>query len=427
MVKAAETVVGANSVKRFAAAIGKYLESQSVPGAFELDGRDPAVTAAIAELTQAVENVTVEDRGDGVLFVPENRTAALLMSFLAGQAAQHCARTNERFLEAQLAEDDLGGWAAKFVPAWIKGRFKKHAFVSPDQTPLEVPNDFRLVLLGDWGSGLYGAPISAASIQGARPAFDALLHLGDVYYAGTKEEAVERFLNLWPDVPGATSWALNSNHEMYSGGEGYFDVTLADVRFAQQRGSSCFAWENDHFLFVGLDTGYEEHDIGNEQRAWLRELSSTKSSKRLVLFSHHQPFSAFETEGSKLISALSGLLETGRVAAWYWGHEHRCVFFERHSAWSLWGRCVGHGGYPQKRDAFDELPESTNPDGSSWREVRRAGVPNAWVLDGPNPNVPGHAEKYAPHGYVALHFDGPLVHETVHAPDGTLLLAHDAF
>ena len=98
------------------------------------------------------------------------------------------------------------------------------------------------------------------------------------------------------------------------------------------------------------------------------------------------------------------------------------MFFEKHVAWSLWGRCIGHGGFPQRRDTFTEPAESINADGSSWRHVERPGVPGAWVLDGPNPYIPEHSEHYGPNGYVALHFHGPSIHETVHAPDGALLL-----
>ena len=47
-------------------------------------------------------------------------------------------------------------------------------------------------------------------------------------------------LDLWPvtaDQAGAgvTSWSLNGNHDMYSGGFGYFQTLLADPRFAAQR------------------------------------------------------------------------------------------------------------------------------------------------------------------------------------------------
>ncbi len=418
-------VVGATGVKLLAAAVERALKSGSQESSLEADFVSPEVSGALAELAESVALVNAHDRGDGVLFVPEHRTAALLMSFLASRATDPSSAASEEVFEAQLAKNDLQGWALEFALGWLKGRFYKQSFVMPNRETSRVGNQFRMAVLGDWGSGLYGAPFSASSIQVAKPAFDRLLHLGDVYYAGTKQEVIERFLNLWPDVPGATSWALNSNHEMYSGGEGYFGTTLVDPRFSGQKRSSCFAWENDHFIFLGLDTGYIEHDISANQRSWISDITE-QSDKKLVLFSHHQPFSAFEEGGDKLLAALADVLDSRRVAAWYWGHEHRCVFFERHPRWGLWGRCVGNGGYPEKRDSFDDSPESTNSDGSSWRSVVRSGVPDAWVLDGPNPYVPGHAHEYGANGYVALHFDGPVIHEAVHAPDGSLLLAHDA-
>lgn len=422
MSKQAQTVVKGSSVKLFASAIQRQLAKQKVGGAFESEALHPDAQRAMDELTEAVEIIAARGRDDGVLFVPDNRTAALLMSFIAHKQPE--PKTEPEFFEAQLAHDDFAGWVSEFLPAWLKGRVTKHDFVKPSGL-FAAPNDFRLAVVGDWGSGLYGAPVSAASIQLTKPAFDALLHLGDVYYAGTKREETERFLNLWPDVPGASNWTLNSNHEMYSGGEGLFEVTLKDERFKYQAGSSCFAWENSHFLFLGLDTAYEDHAIGSEQKLWIYERAQAAPNKKLILFSHHQPFSAFETDGPKLTQALGDLLSARRVAAWYWGHEHRCVFFERHEGWSMWGRCIGHGGYPEKRDTFNGPPESTNKDGSSWREVTRASVPEAWVLDGPNPYIYGHSEEYSPNGYLALHFEGPVIHETIHAPDGSLLLKKD--
>ncbi len=422
MSQGAQGVVSARAVKSFAEAVERELMRAGRAGTAEVDATSPEVTTACELLRRALQAIKEEDAGDGVLFVPDDRTAALLMSFLAERLP--APGSTETHYETELASDDLAGWVTRFVPSWLKGRFNKHAFEMPDDVPTLMPVDFRLAILGDWGSGLYGAPVSASSIRSAVPRFDAVIHLGDVYYAGTPREVTERFLNLWPSIPGASSWALNSNHEMFSGGAGYFDTTLRDPRFALQRGSSCFAWENDHFVFLGLDTGYHDHDLGPEQGGWIRRCAAAAHDRKLVLFSHHQPFSAFDRQGTKLVEALRDLLEERRVVAWYWGHEHRCVFFGKHARWSTWGRCVGHGGYPQARDAFPTPADSVNADGSSWREVSREGVPDAWVLDGPNRYVVGHAEKYAPHGYVSLHFHGPMIHEAVHAPDGSLLLRH---
>lgn len=409
MTKGVENLVGAAGVRRLLAAIASS------------DGCPPEV---LRELQRALSEVEATDRGNGVLSPPNDRMAALLLSFVATRAADR-QTADGATMGARLAEEDLAS-----LPGWLAARTHRRPFVVPSRETIKVPNQFRLALLGDWGSGSYGASVSAATIESSAPAFDAVLHLGGVYYAGTRAEVVERFLNLWPDVPGARSWALNSNREMFSGGEGYFDVTLADQRFAGQRGSSCFAWENDYFLFLGLDTGYEEHKLGSEQQAWLHAVANARPHKKLILFSHHEPFSALEPAtseaGATLALALRGLLQERRVAAWYWGHEQRCVFFEQHAQWGVWGRCVGHGGVPRARDYFAGPPESTNIDGSSWRSVQPAHVPEAWVLDGPNGYVPGHEEEYAPNGYVSLHFERAVVHEEVRAPDGTLLLAHDA-
>ena len=419
-----KAVIGAGSVKQFAAAIANALAKEATGNPYESDEPDPATREAIADLTAAVRAIENLDAGDGVLFAPDNQTAALMMSFLAERQTE--ANVEPSVFETQLAHDDLAGWVTQFAPAWLRGRFNKRPFVAPSLPVVQVENQFRLAVLGDWGSGLYGAPVSAATIETTVPQFDAVLHLGDVYYAGTEKEVAERFLNIWPNIPRATSWALNSNHEMFSGGAGYFGKTLKDARFSAQRGSSCFAWENEYFVFLGLDTAYENHSVGPEQLAWIEERARAGKHKKLILFSHHQPFSAFESAGSKLVAALSGLLESGRIAAWYWGHEHRCVFFEKHPRWSLWGRCVGHGGFPQGRDRFELPAESTNRDGSNWRQVAGAGVPSGWALDGPNRYIVGESEKYSPHGFVNLYFDGPVIREAVHAPDGALLLAHHA-
>ena len=115
--------------------------------------------------------------------------------------------------------------------------------------PTAMPNQAQFALFSDWGTGLYGAqPIAETIAQ--RSDLDYVVHLGDVYYAGTPKEVANRFLALWPQVEGATKLALNSNHEMYSGGHAYFEQTLP--AFGQK--SSYFALQNDHWLVVGLDT-----------------------------------------------------------------------------------------------------------------------------------------------------------------------------
>jgi len=53
---------------------------------------------------------------------------------------------------------------------------------------------------------------------------DYIVHLGDVYYAGTElapppGEEMQHFLQMWPAMPPGRSFTLNSNREMYGGAE----------------------------------------------------------------------------------------------------------------------------------------------------------------------------------------------------------------
>jgi len=109
---------------------------------------------------------------------------------------------------------------------------------SSKRTTFRQPN-FLSASSVDWGTGLTESDLVMARLTTHNPAY--LIHLGDVYYAGTKkEERGPFFLAHWPTTPEGRSFTLNSNHEMYSGGHGYFNVALADTRFKAQCGTSYF-------------------------------------------------------------------------------------------------------------------------------------------------------------------------------------------
>ncbi len=110
------------------------------------------------------------------------------------------------------------------------------------------------------------------------------------------------------------------------------------------RPASYFALQNDHWVLVGLDSAYVDHDLAGDQVAWLEKIVENAGDRKVVLFSHHQPYSLFDSQGPKLVEKLGGLLGRRKLFAWYWGHEHRCVLFDPHPAWGLHGRCIGHGG-----------------------------------------------------------------------------------
>lgn len=367
---------------------------------------------AIAQLSEVLAVLERAQHDPTVFASADDRMTSLVQSYLARQSAlkPETMVNGDSGLEAKFDSHDVLGWAGSLFD-WIKG-LKKREFIDAGASPQVLGNRARIALLSDWGTGMYGGPACSDSIQ-SDGKFDVLLHLGDVYYSGDVDEVNERFLKFWPDVPKATSRALNSNHEMYSGGYGYFDHILP----AFKQTSSYFAFQNDHWLLVGLDTGYSEHELHGSQVTWLLELVREAGNRRVVLFTHHQPYSLYETQGAKLVAQLAPLLEARRIHAWYWGHEHRCVVHDPHPLWGLRGRCVGHSGFPYFRDRFSNpLAEP------GWQSLTGKNlVPGARVLDGPNRYVDGKADKYGPNGYVVLEFDDRDLRERYLTPDGAEL------
>ena len=254
-----------------------------------------------------------------------------------------------------------------------------------------VAGDARLVVVGDWGTGLPRARNVAALMQervreavaGGRQVH--VVHLGDVYYSGLETEDQRRFLDLWPVTQaqaeaGVTSWSLNGNHDMYSGGFGYFGTLLGDPRFSRQRSSdgkptSFFRLRSPSWDFVGIDTSWDTDVTSAGQVGVLQDPQgryvadvAAQSSRKLVLFSHHQLVSVYDRAdvGSTLPAKLAPVLTGNRVTAWWWGHEHRAITYEA-AAGVRYPRCLGNGGVPV-------LPDPAPPAGSkpaiTWHSTR---------------------------------------------------------
>lgn len=242
-----------------------------------------------------------------------------------------------------------------------------------------LPTHCRIALASDWGTGTESAYAVGVQIGKREP--DVTIHLGDVYYSGTGPEYEAFFLGegCWPRgrlQPGHSgldslpTYALNANHEMYSGGQGYFAHALP----ALGQFTSHFCLENEHWRIVGIDTGYHcargiraalNRVLGDTTRldekslAWLCALCRDDGTRRpVILLSHHQWFSAFERGYPKLGRQLAPVLD--RVHLWFWGHEHKLAGYEAYApegTTPVRARCIGHGGMPielpwtPKRDA----------------------------------------------------------------------------
>jgi hypothetical protein len=389
------------------------------------------------EAAVAVEEVTQEDPQEAAMFTValsnalaklndaeidadvfsavDHSLASLLQSYI-GERAAAAGKVDALTQEAKFDSKDIKGWVKQFFTWWRS--IKKSVWIEAPEEPEVLPNHARIGILGDWGTGLYGAPHCANSVAGDARPFDVLIHLGDVYYSGMVGEVNERFLAFWPQKNVKISRALNSNHEMYTGGDGYFQITLRKFR----QDASYFAMQNDQWLVIGLDSAYEEHDLAGQQAAWVQRMVGHAGDRKVILMSHHQLFSRGESQGTKLAAKLGPLLNDGRIFAWYWGHEHRCVLYDRHPLVKVYGRCVGHSGYPYFRDKFGDAQLASTIGDLRWMRVPpRAAVPGGLVLDGPNQYIDKKGHKYGPNGYMAIELgDGKIV-ENVHHADGTLL------
>jgi hypothetical protein len=392
------------------------------PSAFESfdPAEDTALRAQLSAALAALEDETAR-QGPGMMASVQNQFASLMQSRMLEEPPPGDmitlppARSEQSAFEVKYDERDILGWVGSVFTWWKKIKPEPWLTASDTPEPIGRGRNLRVAMMADWGTGLYGAPACARSIESDPKPVDLMLHLGDVYYSGTVNEVRTRFLNVWPKRAGAISRACNANHEMYVGGEGYFKEMLP--AFSQK--ASYFALQNDDWLLVGLDTAYEDHDLAGDQVAWLDGLISRAGDRKVVLFSHHQPYSLLDNQGPKLVSKLGHLLGRKKIAAWYWGHEHRCVLYDAHPAWGVLGRCIGHGGYPYFREGIGQAPLV---EGTVWRRLDTKNlVPGALILDAPNRYVAGEEEKYGANGYLTLEFDGGHLNESIHDPDGTVM------
>ena len=369
------------------------------------------------EVVEKIEQET-KKTGSEVFVTIQDREASLVQSRMAEEAAAGAA-LQAGGLEAQFGEGafggDIWGWFTSLFDHIDKDEWRDIKRPAGD-TPGTIKDTGRVAVVGDWGTNLYGAPVSARSIKKAGD-YELMLHLGDIYYSGTKTETQQRFLDAWPTGAATMNRALNGNHEMYSGGFAYFDEILP--KFDQA--SSYFSLQNANWLLVGLDTAHSDHDLDDKQVSWLKTAVKNAGPRKVILFSHHQPFSRFDQQGPKLQAALAELFQKKAITAWYWGHEHDCIIYDRHPGTAMLGRCIGHGGIPAPRKSMvKNAPDHKRLNGIAWKRLNASNnAPGCIVLDGSNDLVKGEEKKFGPHGYLTLEFDGPELVERVHLPDGT--------
>jgi 3',5'-cyclic AMP phosphodiesterase CpdA len=236
-----------------------------------------------------------------------------------------------------------------------------------------------------------------------------LVHLGDIYYSGTRREDAcnftdvldEAFREVGRRVP---VFAIPGNHDYYSGGRSFYEL-LGRLNPEPERQAAsyfCLRSEDGGWQLVGVDTGFGDHRPGlafdpsyvaprlhDSEVEWLRH-KLERFAGRTVLLSHHPLFSAHRpVNGPRsgrpslnfndaLHTAVRPYLD--RVAVWLWGHEHSLAIYEDGLHGLPKGRLVGCSAF--EVDGRDD-PYIVRFDDTPYRQpVVRLSVEHGWYDHG---------------------------------------------
>jgi hypothetical protein len=311
------------------------------------------------------------------------------------QTAWDCAQGGYALLKA-VAAGDPGAIAAakgalKFTqcdPSWAEALVSYADYFGPDgkrratpyiragvigTAPLPLNAGAKVALIADWGTGTDAAVALLREVARQDP--DVVIHLGDIYYSGTAQECDANFQRIVDQVLDRAKTAipvytLAGNHDMYSGGVGYYRMlkTLNPAPVTQLASFFCLRSQDGLWQFVAMDTGKNDYDPFNvtdvltalekDEEDW-HVARIAEFTGKTILLSHHQLFSALSQIGPKqadgtLIPYNPNLAASfkrfsdaasGRIAAWFWGHEHALSLYEPYLGLPR-GRCIGHGAVP---------------------------------------------------------------------------------
>jgi Calcineurin-like phosphoesterase len=317
--------------------------------------------------------------------------------------AWRTARLAFQFMRAKLAGDEVRAEELKaqfqggsFDPNWLKTIEEYLQYFGPDgkrREPQYRPPtadmpvlSFRpgavVGLLADWGTGTAAAINIANQMAAFNP--DLIIHLGDIYYSGTPDECRVNFADILDrtfDRTRVPIYNLTGNHDMYCGGVGFYGLldTLNPPPLTPQPASFfCLRSRDLRWQFIAMDTGRFDYDpfgvqdvlvrIGAEEQTWLTARIA-EFAGNTILLSHHQLFSAFNQIGpaapdgsltpynpylrdTYIAFAAAAARAHGRIAAWFWGHEHTLSIYAPYLGVEK-GRCIGHGAIPVLIDDDD--------------------------------------------------------------------------
>lgn len=289
------------------------------------------------------------------------------------------------------------GVTIKWVTLWLKDLIHRNVAYPtypPGATGIfdltkTADGPIRIAVAGDWGTGTFEADMVAENMLRAAPHYT--LHIGDVYYMGEAREVSENCLGAGTEFYKGVKWpsgsrgkfSLMGNHEMYSGGHAFVSEFLptlglvdANKNVVSKQYGSYFCLITDHWIILGLDTGYHSGGIpplasvplvnripklnidarfDPKMLTWLQQTIQSlqadgNAAKPVLLLTHHQPYSVFEQSFPTPVQQLASLgFLKDRECVWLFGHEHRFTIYTRQilpGSINAYPHCIGHGGMP---------------------------------------------------------------------------------
>lgn len=317
------------------------------------------------------------------------------------------ARVGTAAAGERLKNTSVFNWMLTGISAWLNRDDKDYitlAGLTPAGPIRTNQETVRLALVGDAGyNGLAQAKVIRyiRELHRARP-LDFIIHLGDTYFAGSAAETLTNLLDPFSGFGSAKFFTLCGNHDLYHGAQGY----LSALKVLGQPGRY-FSIETPSWRLACLDTALDARKILRDdgqlddgQLAWLERLMGEDDHKPLILLSHHFILSAWCTPPRSLTQQLGEWIkERGQVIAWYWGHEHGCVAYEREPH-GFYGACVGNGAFLEKWEP-PERPELVR-----------------WYAQGRCHCYDDSGSSFWPHGFLELELTPAQLIETYHVEGG---------
>jgi Calcineurin-like phosphoesterase len=370
-------------------AVGEFADRQSDPrrtkALHEAAGRHAAAAMKGLRLARPQPAATVENLADAD---PQTLAYVSQLVFEVAQAHQRGDIVGEAEALARLSDFirpystlDIVGWMqciwyyveyyvwADREPPYRDWSQQPHPDIDFGVIEYRLPPTVKILMIGDWGTHMTD---NVAMLREGLRTFspDVIIHLGDIYYSGTKHECKHNVLKVMDElvdelhIKRPPFFTIPGNHEYYSGGVGFFDTidrinsSLAQCR--QQASYFCLRSADDAWQFLGMDTGYDDRDpvspvapgLHDSEIRWHHD-KLKKFPGTTILLSHHQLFSANATLTDSATPYLNDNLNAAfknyfdRVAAWFWGHEHNFVVFKDDQFGLRKGRLIGSSAYEE--------------------------------------------------------------------------------